>query len=99
MINSRLRKGSCCARSARRSTRPCRRFWRPRRPSRDRTTERKNRVGYGRRQRHRASVRSRARKRRRDGGRVGRSEERRVGKEGRSRWSPYHEKKKKKLRG
>ncbi|TMH41574.1 MAG: SDR family oxidoreductase, partial [Betaproteobacteria bacterium] len=36
MINSRLRKRSCCARSARRSTRPCRRFWRPRRPSRDR---------------------------------------------------------------
>src|SRR5712691_3135621 len=36
MINSRLRKGSCCARSARPSTRLCRRFWKPRRPSRDR---------------------------------------------------------------
>src|SRR5258708_21510963 len=43
MINSRLRKRSCCARSAQRSTRLCRRFWKPPRPSRDGTTERKNR--------------------------------------------------------
>src|SRR6266513_1077068 len=31
--------------------------------------------------------------------RIGRSEERRVGKECRSRWSPYHQKKKKKEKG
>src|SRR5882672_856001 len=45
MINSRLRKGSCCARSARRSTRLCRRFWKPPRPSRDRTAFPLERMG------------------------------------------------------
>src|SRR3989337_3408445 len=47
---------------------------------------------FRRRSRCRCSRRSRPRRRQRQG----RSEERRVGKEGRSRWSPYHLKKKKK---
>src|SRR5258708_34809207 len=45
MINSRVRKGSCCARSAQGSRRLCRRFWKPPRPSRDRTVFSLERMG------------------------------------------------------
>src|SRR5258705_9447323 len=45
MINSRLRKGSCCARSARRSIHRCRRFWKPRRWSSDRIAFSLERMG------------------------------------------------------
>src|SRR5258706_1139519 len=45
MINSRLRKGSCCARSARRSIHRCRRFWKLPRRSSDRTAFSLERMG------------------------------------------------------
>src|SRR5258705_7704711 len=45
MINSRLRKGSCCARSARRSIHRCRRFWKLPRRSSDRIAFSLERMG------------------------------------------------------
>src|SRR5258708_36348941 len=45
MINSRWRKGSCCARFAQRSIRLCRGFWKPPRPSHDRTVFSLERMG------------------------------------------------------